>query len=364
MKITFLTLFPEFFDKFKETSIINKAIKKEVVELQTVNIRDYSCSKNKRVDDTTIGGGPGLILKCDVLIEAIKSLKKTNTKVFFLSSRGCVYNQKKARELANSKQDLILLSGHYEGIDERVLEYVDEEICIGDYILTGGEIPSMVVADSIIRLLDGAITQQSHLEESFENGLLEHPQYTLPRIYEGKEIPAILLTGNHEAIRKWRLKQSLKVTLEKRKDLLDNYNFNKEERELLEEIKEQRIGRWEIEAVKKSQKVNVHTLKLIDKFYELIKEKKKFYELRMNDGKRKTIKIGDEICFLKQPELKEYIYKKVVNLHYFDKLDELVSTININLIGFNSSEDLINTMHNIYGNKLQQFKILAIELEH
>ena len=201
MNITFLTLFPEFFESFKENSIIKKAIKKEIVQINAVNIRDYSEDKNKRADDTTIGGGPGLILKCDVLINAIKSLKKENTKVIFMSSRGHIYNQKRARKLAAQGNDLILLSGHYEGIDERVLDYVDEEICIGDYILTGGEIPSLVVADSIIRLLDGSINKESHMDESFENGLLEYPQYTLPRVYNGKEIPPILLTGNHEAIK-------------------------------------------------------------------------------------------------------------------------------------------------------------------
>ena len=185
---------------------INKAIKKNLVELETVNIRDYSEDKNKRVDDTIVGGGAGLVLKCDPVIKAIKDLKKENSKVVFLSSKGKTYTQKKARELVKAKQDLILLCGHYEGIDERILDYVDEEISIGDYILTGGEIPSLVIADSVIRLIDGVITEESHLDESYENGLLEYPQYTLPRIYEGEEIPEILFCGNHEAIRKWRLK--------------------------------------------------------------------------------------------------------------------------------------------------------------
>ena len=147
MKITFLTLFPEFFTSFKETSIIKRAINKNTVEINEVNIRDYSEDKNRRVDDTVVGGGPGLIIKCDTVIKAIKDIKKENSRVIFLSSRGKPYNQKKARELAANNEDLILLCGHYEGIDERVLDYVDEEISIGDYILTGGEIPSLVVAD-------------------------------------------------------------------------------------------------------------------------------------------------------------------------------------------------------------------------
>ena len=363
MKITFLTLFPDFFDKFKETSIINKAIKKNIVELETVNLRNYSKDKNKRADDTTIGGGPGLIIRCDVLIDAIKDLKKENSKVIFLSSKGSVYNQKKARQLANSNKDLILLCGHYEGIDERAIDYVDEEICIGDYILTGGEIPSMVVADSIIRLLDGTITEQSHLEESFENGLLEHPQYTLPRTYDNKDIPQILLTGNHEAIRKWRLKESLKSTLIKRPDLLKEYKFNKEELGLLEEIKEKRIGRWEMEAIKKNDKVNVHNIRLDEQFFELIKSGKKIYELRMYDEKRKLIKIGDEICFFKRPELKEYMYKKVKNIHVYKTLEQLVEGLDIKLMGFNNKEEVFCTMNKFYQEELKTMDVVAIELE-
>ena len=218
MKITFLTLFPDFYKGFINTSIIKKALDKEIVKIETVNIRDYSDDKHKRVDDVTVGGGPGMIMRCEPLVTAIKSLKTNNTKVIFLSSKGDVYNQKKARELAQGNQDLILVCGHYEGIDERILGYVDEEICIGDYILTGGEIPSLVVADSVVRLLDGTIKQDSHLNESYENGLLEYPQYTSPRIYDGKEIPDILFCGNHDIIKKWRLKESLKATLSKRID--------------------------------------------------------------------------------------------------------------------------------------------------
>lgn len=363
MKITFLTLFPEFYDGFKNTSIINKAIKKGIVDLQTVNIRDYSADKNKRVDDTTIGGGPGLILKCDTLIKAIKDLKKENTKIIFMSSRGSVYSQKKARELASKKENLVLLCGHYEGIDERVLEFVDEEISVGDYILTGGEIPSLVVADSVIRLLDGTISEQSHLEESFENGLLEHPQYTLPRIYEGMEIPPILLTGNHEAIRKWRLKESLKITLSRRKDLLLNYKFNKEEKSLLEEIKENRKGRWEMEAIKKSEKINTHTLKMDEEFFYLIKEGLKTYELRMNDEKRKAFKVGDEICFLKRPDFKDFFYKKIIGLHYYKTLEELVNSLEVKLMGFDNKEEVIEIMNKFYKEELGVMDIVAIELE-
>ena len=362
MKITFLTLFPEFFNSFKETSIISRAIKKNVVEIDAVNIRDYSEDKNKRVDDAVIGGGPGVILKCEPIIKAIKDIKDNNSKVIFLSSRGKKYTQKKARELANKNTNLILLCGHYEGIDERVLDYVDEEISVGDYILTGGEIPSLVVADSIIRLLDGAIKEESHLLESFENGLLEYPQYTLPRVYENKEVPDILFCGNHKIIEKWRLKESLKVTLNRRKDLLDVYSFNEEELELLEEIKENKVGKWEMDAIKKSKKINVHDIKMDEKYFYLIKEGTKIYELRMNDEKRKMYKIGDELCFLKRPDFKECFYRKIKGLHYFKSFEELGENLDFKLTGFNSKNELVETMKNIYKDKLGLYDVVAIEL--
>lgn len=362
-KITFLSLFPEFYDSFKNTSIIKKALLKNVVSIDSVDIRDFSDDKNRRVDDVTIGGGPGLIMKCDPVVKAIDSVKTDKSKVIFLSSKGVPYNQKKARELANSDNDLILLCGHYEGIDERILDYVDEEISIGDYILTGGEVASLVVADSIIRLLDGSIKEESHLLESYENGLLEYPQYTFPRIYNDKEIPAILFSGNHKAVDKWRKKESLKVTLKKRKDLFDSYYLSEEDKELLEEIKENRVGKWEIDAIKKGNKIKVHDLKLLDKYFYLIKEGKKIYELRMNDEKRKEIKINDEICFLREDNLKEYFYKKVVRLHYFNDFKELSESVDVKLAGFNTKEELIEVMENIYKEKLDKYNVVAIELE-
>jgi len=363
MKITFLTLFPEFYNSFKETSIINKALKKNLVELETINIRDYSEDKNKRVDDCIVGGGAGLVLKCEPVVKAIKDLKKENNKVIFLSSKGKTYNQKKARELVSDNKDLILLCGHYEGIDERILDYVDEEISIGDFILTGGEIPSLVVADSIIRLIDGVITEESHLDESYENGLLEYPQYTLPRNYEGKEIHNILFCGNHEVIRKWRLKESLKLTLDRRKDLIENYAFSEEEKELIEEIKENRIGRWEMEAIKKSEKIKVHELRMDEKYFYLIRDNKKKYELRMNDEKRKMFKVNDEICFLKRPGFEEYFYKKIKALHYFETLEDLVETISVKEMGFETKEEVIDIMTKFYEKELGTMDVVAIELE-
>lgn len=228
MKITILTLFKEFFDNFKNTSIIKRALDKEIVELEIINFRDYSTDKLKRVDDAPYGGGAGMIIKLQPILDCLKEIKTENSKVYLLSAKGEVYNQNKAHELAKCDH-IILICGHYEGVDDRILNYIDGEICVGNYILTGGEIPAMLVADSIIRLLDGAIANKSIDEESFENNLLEYPQYTTPRVYDGYEVPDILFSGNHKAIKEWRFKQSVIKTQNIRPDLLLKASFSKEE---------------------------------------------------------------------------------------------------------------------------------------
>ncbi len=305
MKITILTLFPEMFEGFLKTSIINKALKKQLVEIRVVNIRDFSEDKNKRVDDKVVGGGPGVILKCDPVIKAIKSVCN-NSKVIYMSSKGITYNQKKARDLINEKKDLVLLCGHYEGIDERILDYVDEELSVGDYILTGGEIPAMLVTDSLVRLVKGVIKDESSEEESFETGLLEYPQYTLPKIYDNKEIPEILFSGNHKAIKKWRVKESLKTTLEKRKDLLVNYKFNKEEQKLLEEIENNQKGLWEIEAIKNSKKIIIHRVRVDEEELKKIEKMDEFdFEIK------EPVKLNDEICFICK---ENYVFYKVCDV--------------------------------------------------
>ena len=254
MRIDFLTLFPEMFKPFLETSIIKRAISKGAVEVGLTNIRDYTTDKNNRVDDYPLGGGAGLIMRCQPILDSLKAVRKENSKVIYLSPKGQPFKQDKAKELAK-EEHLIFLCGHYEGIDERVLDYVDEQISIGDYILTGGELPAMVVADSIIRLLDGAISEDSLDIESFDNGLLEYPQYTFPRIYDGKEIPLILLCGNHEAVNKWRLKEQLKMTMKYRPDLLEGREFSKLEKQLLKEIEEGiEKPKWYLEALEKGKK--------------------------------------------------------------------------------------------------------------
>lgn len=254
MKITILTLFPEMFNGFLENSIIKRAIAKDIVQIHLVNIRDYTLDKNKRVDDYPIGGGAGLIMKCQPIVDCIKANKTNLSKVIYMSPRGRSFNQNISKELSK-EQEIILLCGHYEGIDERVLEYVDDSISIGDYILTGGEIPAMVISDSIIRLLDGAIAEDSLDTESFDNDLLEYPQYTFPRIYENKEVPEILLCGNHEAIRKYRLRESLRLTRIYRPDLFEKHKLTKEEIKLLHELDiNEECPKWMKNAIKKGEK--------------------------------------------------------------------------------------------------------------
>lgn len=220
MKFDVLTLFPEMFETLKE-SIIGKALERKIIEINTINIRDFSKNKHKKVDDTPYGGGAGMVMMPDVVYDSYMSIPhKENAKVIYLSPKGKVLNQQKVEEL--SKQEhLILLCGHYEGIDQRVLdEIVDEEISIGDYVLTGGELPAMVLIDSVSRYVEGVLNKESVSEESFTNGLLEYPQYTRPEIFLNKKVPEVLLSGHHENIRKWREEQSLKTTKQKRPDLL------------------------------------------------------------------------------------------------------------------------------------------------
>ena len=254
MKITILTLFPEMFDGFMTNSIIKRAIAKDLVQIRVVNIRDYTKDKYGRVDSAPVGGGAGLIMKCQPIIDCLKDVKERDSHVILLSPRGNTFNQNKAHMLCNNHKNLIILCGHYEGIDERVNKYVDEVISIGDYILTGGEIGAMAIADSVIRLIDGAIADESTVEESFEDGLLEYPQYTEPYDYNGDKIPDILYSSNHTAINKWRKKESLRITRECRPDLLKDRKLSKEEAKLLKEIDDDSQPDWEKKAIEKGHK--------------------------------------------------------------------------------------------------------------
>lgn len=220
MRISILTLFPEMFTGFIGESIIKRAIDKGIVNIDIVNIRDFSKLNNNQVDDTPYGGGAGMVMMVDVVVDAINSVKTENSKVILMTPAGKTYNQSMAKELKTFGH-LIIVCGHYEGIDERILNYVDYEVSIGDYILTGGELASMVVSDSIIRLLDGVIKQESYEEESFSNNLLDYPVYTKPRVYDGYEVPEVLLNGNHKLIEEWRKNAQIEKTRERRPDLLD-----------------------------------------------------------------------------------------------------------------------------------------------
>lgn len=218
MKFDILTLFPQMFEPIKQ-SVIGRAIENKVIDINLVNIRDFSKNKHKKVDDTPYGGGAGMIIRPDVVYDAYKSVKTEDAKVIYLSPKGKTLNQKKVEYLSKQKH-LILLCGHYEGIDQRVLDkIVDEEISIGDYILTGGEIPAMVLIDSISRYVPGVLNKESIQEESFSKGLLEYPQYTRPEIFEGERVPEILLSGHHQKIETWRHEKSLELTKNKRPDL-------------------------------------------------------------------------------------------------------------------------------------------------
>lgn len=221
MKIDVLTLFPEMFSAIKE-SIIGRAINNKLIDLNLINIRDFSKDKHKHVDDTPYGGGAGMIMKADVVYNAYNSIEdKEKAKVIYLTPKGKTLNQQIVKNLSKEKH-LILLCGHYEGIDQRVLDkIVDEEISVGDYVLTGGELPAMILIDSVSRYVKGVLSEGSTDEESFSNNLLEYPQYTRPLEFEGKKVPEVLISGNHQEIEKWRQEQSLIETFKKRKDLLN-----------------------------------------------------------------------------------------------------------------------------------------------
>ena len=197
MRIKVLSLFPKMFDGILNESIIKRAIDDKKVNIDVIDLRSYSKDKHNKVDDTIYGGGAGMLIKCEPVFDAIDDLKTKNTKVIMLSPDGVKYNQEKAYELSKEK-NIILLCGHYEGFDERINTVVDEKISIGDYVLTGGEIPAMAIIDSVTRLLPGVINEESHLNDSFNNDLLDYPQYTKPKEYRGMKVPDVLLSGDHK----------------------------------------------------------------------------------------------------------------------------------------------------------------------
>ena len=220
MRIDILTLFPEMFQTFKTESIIKRAIEKDLVEINIIDFRKYSKDPHQKVDDTPYGGGSGMVLMCQPIYDCIESIKKENSKVSMLTPDGTLYKQKIAYDLAQEKH-LILLCGHYEGFDERIRNIVDMEISIGDYVLTGGEIPAMVVSDSVIRLVDGVIDKNSHLVDSFNDSLLDYETYTKPYDFRGMKVPDVLISGDHKKIDDFRRNSRYNRTKDRRPDLLE-----------------------------------------------------------------------------------------------------------------------------------------------
>ncbi len=219
MKIDILTLFPNMFTPFLEESIIKRAIDNDLVSIRVINIRDFSTLNNSQVDDTPYGGGSGMVIMCDPVFKAVESVRDDDSLVIMMSPSGKVYNECIAKELS-TKKHLIILCGHYEGFDERIKTIVDMEVSIGDYVLTGGEVPALAVMDSVVRLIPGVISEGSLESESFNDNLLDYPVYTKPRVYNGLEVPEVLLSGDHKKIEEYRNSERNRVTKEKRPDLL------------------------------------------------------------------------------------------------------------------------------------------------
>jgi tRNA (guanine37-N1)-methyltransferase len=222
MHITVLTLFPKLFDNFLTQSIVKRIINKQLVKINIIDFRKYSDSKTHRVDDTQYGGGPGMVIGLSSIVKAIRDHKTKNSKIVLLSPQGIPYTQARATKYAKCKH-LILIAGHYEGFDDRLIHYVDEIISIGDYILTGGEIPAMAIIESVIRLLDDGINEKSLHDETFNEYLLDYPIYTKPINFEGHRVPKVLLSGNHQLIKAYRLQEQINKTKKYRKDMYKHY---------------------------------------------------------------------------------------------------------------------------------------------
>ena len=242
MKIDVLTLFPEMFRPVMESSMLGRAVAGGILEIDTTDIRDFSHDKHNKADDYPFGGGGGMVMMADPIFGAMDSVGAENKKVIYMSPRGKILDREKIEELSGLSE-MVILCGHYEGVDQRALDYWNaEEISIGDYVLTGGELPAMVLIDSVARLLPGVLgNENSALDESVYSGLLEHPQYTKPREYRGLNVPEVLTSGNHQLIDLWRLEHSLQLTKERRPDLFEKFlqeehAFSKQERKILEEI--------------------------------------------------------------------------------------------------------------------------------
>lgn len=239
MKIQYVTMFPENYDSFLSSVLIARAQKKGIISFYVADIRDFADGSYRHIDDSVCGGGAGMVLRCEPVVKAIRSVKTKKSHVILMDPAGTVYSQKKAHELSEM-EDLIFVCGHYEGFDARIYDEADEIISLGDFILSGGELASQIITDSIVRLKDGILRRASTEEESFEMPRLEYAQYTRPVDFEGKRVPEVLLSGNHEKIHEWRVLSALHRTMQYRPDLLAAYPMNEEEKKLYEAEKEKK----------------------------------------------------------------------------------------------------------------------------
>ena len=219
MKFTIITLFPDLYQGFLQHSIIKNALQKKIISIEILDLRQFGIGKHKQVDDYQFGGGAGMVLMAPIVVAAIESVQTTSSKTFLLSPQGQTWQQQRAIKMSQ-ESNIILVCGHYEGFDERIRDYVDGEISIGDFITTGGELPAMIVVDSIARLIPGVISEKAHIMESFTDGLLDHPVYTKPLVFRGNKVPDVLLSGHHSNIKEWRHRQSIIKTQTKRPDLI------------------------------------------------------------------------------------------------------------------------------------------------
>ena len=344
MKIDILTLFPEMFDGFINTSIIKSARNRKLVDINMINIRNFSLDKHSKVDDTPYGGGSGMVLMCQPIFDAVKSIKKDNSKVILMTPQGIKYNQKIAYNLSK-EEHLIFICGHYEGFDERIRTICDMEISIGDYVLTGGELPSMVVADSVIRLVDGVIDSDSHSNDSFNNDRLDYPTYTKPREYEGMKVPDVLLSGDHKKIDEWRKEESRKRTIERRPDLLKKYS-------VVRSTLKGNIELFNIDCnginpknnAKRTDMISVKNLKIVDSYLNenVIKNniEKKIEKLLMLIMKvLDTESTDDDILVLDEAErLKSLIINKYKKILGEDYVKYILKKIDYIVLQFKSSK--------------------------
>ncbi len=326
MKINILTLFPKMFDGFKSESIIKRAIEEKKVSIDLCNFRDYSKNKHNKVDDTPYGGGSGMVLMCQPIFDAVNDIKKENSKVILLSPQGTKFTQEKAYELSK-EENLIFICGHYEGFDERIKTICDEELSIGDYVLTGGELAAMVVTDAVVRLVPGVIDENSHLNDSFNNNLLDYPTYTKPRNYKGMEVPDVLLSGDHKKIDEWRYNKQLKITEEKRPDLLNKRvkltknSIGKNKREIdLDDIKNIKVVK--IKEIKKTGKYKLQREERTNAVTIFNPANISGYKLR---GKNKSNNVNKILIVKKQ------FISKVAMKNIMKKIDVLSYRFNIAL---------------------------------